>query len=283
MSAQSPAAPAEQSLPARSSLLRQSSAPTCAARVRGPIRLRGGASRACKATPRGAFTRARLPPAPQVILYVFAVECVIKIVAEAEKPQRYFHSGWNNFDFVIVLGSLETIGIDIGLPGGSMLKMLRLLRLLRVLKLVKSLPQLQVIVTALIMGLNSIFFIAVSDAVKKPFDPLLYAASMLSPSAMYFFARSISEGIALSCPISSRAPSPPPLWRPSSARPSPTCACCSLPTRSARRPSPRRMRPARSSAAPVQPAHPPTLQPSHLPAQHAPRPPVQRPPRSPHW
>ena len=39
---------------------------------------------------------------------------------------------------------------------------------------------------------SPIFFIAVSDAVKKPFDPLLYAASMLSPSAMYFFARSIS-------------------------------------------------------------------------------------------
>ena len=93
------------------------------------------------------------------VLLVFIAEIFLKIVALDFAPWRFFTAGvvtWNNFDFVIVLGSLETIGIDIGLPGGSMLKMLRLLRLLRVLKLVKSLPQLAVIINAMIMGLGSI-------------------------------------------------------------------------------------------------------------------------------
>jgi voltage-gated sodium channel len=86
------------------------------------------------------------------ILIVFTVEVVLKLIAEESEPWNYFHSKWNVFDFIIVVGSF--------LPGGgSMLTMLRLLRLLRVLKLVKSLPQLAIIVNALIMGVSSIGFI----------------------------------------------------------------------------------------------------------------------------
>lgn len=89
-----------------------------------------------------------------IILTVFTIEVVLKIVAEGFEPLRYFHSGWNSFDFVIVVGSF--------LPGsGSFLTVLRLLRLLRVLKLVKSLPQLQVIVSALLKGLGSIGYIGI--------------------------------------------------------------------------------------------------------------------------
>ena len=78
---------------------------------------------------------------------------VMKFVAEETKPLRVFLSGWNTFDFIIVLGSY--------LLGGGMITMLRLLRLLRVLKLVKAFPQLQVIVTALMVGMASIGFIGV--------------------------------------------------------------------------------------------------------------------------
>mmetsp|Transcript_28806 Transcript_28806/g.48591 ORF Transcript_28806/g.48591 Transcript_28806/m.48591 type:complete len:1280 (-) Transcript_28806:339-4178(-) len=86
------------------------------------------------------------------ILTVFTIEVVLKILAEGDTPLRYFHDGWNRFDFIIVAGSY--------VPGaGSLLTILRLLRLLRVLKLVKSLPQLAVIVNALIMGLSSIGYI----------------------------------------------------------------------------------------------------------------------------
>ena len=82
------------------------------------------------------------------------------MVAEFDRPWRYFYKnnaldGWNNFDFLIVVGSL--------IPsegGGGMLVILRLLRLLRVLKLLKAFPALQVIVKALISGLGSISYIA---------------------------------------------------------------------------------------------------------------------------
>ena len=94
-----------------------------------------------------------------VILGIFCAELVIKFVAEEFRPFNYFESNWNKFDFIVVFGSLLSLGND-NAPTG-LLTMLRLLRLLRVLKLVKSLPQLQVIVTALIMGLNSIFYIAI--------------------------------------------------------------------------------------------------------------------------
>ncbi len=95
-----------------------------------------------------------------LILIIFTFEVVIKIVAEFDRPFRYFYrngslDGWNNFDFLIVVGSLLPTG-----EGGGMLVILRLLRLLRVLKLLKAFPALQVIVKALISGLGSISYIA---------------------------------------------------------------------------------------------------------------------------
>ncbi|GLD92627.1 hypothetical protein PINS_up001206 [Pythium insidiosum] len=87
-----------------------------------------------------------------IILAVFTTEVVLKLVAEGLEPWLYFRSGWNTFDFIIVIGSF--------LPGqGGMLTMLRLLRLLRVLKLVRAFPQLQVIVSALMKGVSSIGYI----------------------------------------------------------------------------------------------------------------------------
>ena len=84
-----------------------------------------------------------------VILAAFTADCVLKIIGEELHPLTYFNDSWNCFDFIIVVGSY--------MPGaGSTLTLLRLLRLLRVLKLVKRLPQLAVIVNALIDGMGSI-------------------------------------------------------------------------------------------------------------------------------
>ena len=83
---------------------------------------------------------------------------VIKVVAEFDKPFRYFYNngidGWNNFDFVIVVGSLLLRG------GWWNACHFKALRLLRVLKLLKAFPQLQVIVEALLSGLSSISYVA---------------------------------------------------------------------------------------------------------------------------
>ena len=69
---------------------------------------------------------------------------------------EYIHDTWNVFDCLVWVGSLAFYK-----ESGGLLVVLRTLRLLRVLKLVKSLPQLALIVNALIMGLSSIGFIGV--------------------------------------------------------------------------------------------------------------------------
>ena len=44
------------------------------------------------------------------ILNIFIAEIVIKVVAEDSYPLRFFKSGWNCFDFLIVVGSLALAG-----------------------------------------------------------------------------------------------------------------------------------------------------------------------------
>mmetsp|Transcript_140 Transcript_140/g.277 ORF Transcript_140/g.277 Transcript_140/m.277 type:complete len:938 (+) Transcript_140:152-2965(+) len=92
-----------------------------------------------------------------VVLAIFTAEVVIKVIATGEKPARYFQDSWNRFDCFIVFTSYIPLCFNNDL--GPLISMLRLLRLLRVLKLVKSLPQLRIIVEALIEGFNSITFI----------------------------------------------------------------------------------------------------------------------------
>ena len=91
--------------------------------------------------------------AEYAINVIFTIEVVVKLLACAFKPWRYFLNGWNVFDFIIVALAWSP-------GGGEFVVVLRLLRLLRVLKLVRALPQLQVIVLALIKGLSSIGYIA---------------------------------------------------------------------------------------------------------------------------
>ena len=89
----------------------------------------------------------------KAINIIFSIEVLVKLLAADLRPWTYFHSGWNNFDFTIV--ALAWIEV------GPFVVVLRLLRLLRVLKLVRALPQLQVIVSALVKGLSSIGYIAI--------------------------------------------------------------------------------------------------------------------------
>jgi voltage-gated sodium channel len=85
---------------------------------------------------------------------------VVKLVAEGRRPLHYFADNWNKFDFFIVAACY--VFFAPALAGmRSMVSMLRLLRLLRVLKLVKALPQLRIIIEALISGFGSISFVTV--------------------------------------------------------------------------------------------------------------------------
>jgi len=77
-----------------------------------------------------------------VCLAIFILEIIVKLIACGKRPQDFFKSGWNTFDFIIVAAAL--------LPGLSdQTTILRLIRLLRVLRLLSSMPNLQIMVMAL--------------------------------------------------------------------------------------------------------------------------------------
>jgi len=87
-----------------------------------------------------------------LVLAIFAIEVLLRMAALWPRPLRYFQSGWNVFDFAIVAASL--------LPGlGSYAVVARLLRLLRVLRLIRTLPDLQIILGALLRSIPSIGYV----------------------------------------------------------------------------------------------------------------------------
>lgn len=78
-----------------------------------------------------------------VILWIFIVEAAIRITAAWPRPQDYFRSGWNVFDFSIIVLSLIP-------ASGAFATVARLIRVLRVLRLVTALPKLRLMVMTLI-------------------------------------------------------------------------------------------------------------------------------------
>jgi voltage-gated sodium channel len=87
----------------------------------------------------------------QTALAIFIVELVLKLLAQG---RRFFASGWNLFDAVIV-------GVAL-MPAAGGLSVLRALRVLRVMRLFSVVPSLRVIVEALvgaIPGMTSIILI----------------------------------------------------------------------------------------------------------------------------
>jgi voltage-gated sodium channel len=90
--------------------------------------------------------------ADKVILWIFVAEVVIKIGAEGSRPWRYFADPWNVFDFAIV--AVCFMPVD-----AQFVTVLRLARVLRVLKLVRALPELQVLVGALLKSIPSMGYV----------------------------------------------------------------------------------------------------------------------------
>jgi voltage-gated sodium channel len=84
-------------------------------------------------------------------LTIFVVEIVLKLIALGP---RFFRSGWNLFDFVIV-------GIAL-VPAAQGLSVLRALRILRVLRIVSVVPSLRRVVEGLLTalpGMGSVFLL----------------------------------------------------------------------------------------------------------------------------
>ena len=88
-----------------------------------------------------------------IIIWIFTAEVVIKMVAEAPKPWRYFKDPWNCFDFAIVAVVFMPVDTEF-------VMVLRLVRVLRVLKLVRALPKLQILVSALLKSIPSMGYVS---------------------------------------------------------------------------------------------------------------------------
>ena len=85
-----------------------------------------------------------------LVLGVFVVEIALKLVAWGP---RFFRSGWNIFDFLIVTISL--------VPASGPLAVLRTLRILRVLRLLSMITALRTLVEGLLRAIPGIGWIAV--------------------------------------------------------------------------------------------------------------------------
>jgi voltage-gated sodium channel len=85
---------------------------------------------------------------------------VVKLLTMRQEPLKYFVDPWNKFDFFIV-AVCWIFNVPALQSQRSLVSMLRLLRLLRVLKLVNALPQLRIIIEALISGFSSITFVVI--------------------------------------------------------------------------------------------------------------------------
>jgi voltage-gated sodium channel len=95
-----------------------------------------------------------LHTANDVILGVFVVELLIRFGAVGFDPRRFFRSGWNVFDFVVIGASF--------LPGlRENATLLRLVRLLRIVRAVRLLPDLRVLTVAVARSIPGVASLAV--------------------------------------------------------------------------------------------------------------------------
>jgi voltage-gated sodium channel len=89
-----------------------------------------------------------------LLLAVFVVELVLRVASYGRHPGEFFRSGWNAFDFVVV-----AVAFVPGFQANSTL--LRLARLARVIRIVRLLPDLRLLVTAVVRSLPPLFSMTV--------------------------------------------------------------------------------------------------------------------------
>jgi len=92
-----------------------------------------------------------------VFLGIFAVELAIRMTAHGSRPQDFFKSGWNVFDFLVVMAAIT--------PGISQsTALLRLARLARIVRIVRIVPDLRILTVAIgrsLPGVGSLSILAV--------------------------------------------------------------------------------------------------------------------------
>jgi voltage-gated sodium channel len=89
-----------------------------------------------------------------IILWMFVAEIVLRIAACGSQPWLYFENPWNLFDFAIVAICFLPFGAGFAV-------VFRIARLLRALRLLTILPDMQVLVGALIKSIPSLGYVGV--------------------------------------------------------------------------------------------------------------------------
>ena len=87
------------------------------------------------------------------ITIFFVVEITIRFIGEPKKSE-FFKNGWNIFDTIIVCISL------IPIPNNSSFLLLRLLRVFRVLRIISVIPELKMIIEALLQSVKRVFYVS---------------------------------------------------------------------------------------------------------------------------
>ena len=87
------------------------------------------------------------------ITIFFVVEITIRFIGEPKKSE-FFKNGCNIFDTVIVCISL------IPIPNNSSFLLLRLLRVFRVLRIISVIPELKMIIEALLQSVKRVFYVS---------------------------------------------------------------------------------------------------------------------------
>lgn len=83
----------------------------------------------------------------------FLAEITVRIAAE-KRARDFFRQGWNIFDFIIVTASL------VPMEASQTVLVARLLRVFRVLRLVSMVPELRILLTALIKAIPRMGYVA---------------------------------------------------------------------------------------------------------------------------
>lgn len=120
---------------------------------------------------------------------IFLIECILKLIAF---DWSYFETGWNRFDFFVVVASLLDIGLELLdtdtltflSVGPQLARVMRVLRVSRVLRLAGKSEGLQALLQTITMSISSLMNV---------FLLLMLIFFMLSILGVFFF-REITEG-----------------------------------------------------------------------------------------
>lgn len=106
----------------------------------------------------------------RAILWVFAGELALRLLAHGPRPWAFFRNGWNAMDAVIV-------GVSFMPFASQSIMVVRMLRLLRLVRLIKFVPEMRLLVETILHTIPSMFYLAAL------FSLLIYVYAVLGTFA----------------------------------------------------------------------------------------------------